>query len=97
VASHFAARSIDRWWPHRSRRPKSARLYLKENCGLCDRALELLEPFQRDGRIVVERVDITSEPTLFRRYCFTIPVLELETGATLEWPFGETDVRRALR
>jgi hypothetical protein len=42
-------------------------------------------------------VDITSDPQLFRRYCFSIPVLEIEGGAELEWPFDRSALSRALR
>jgi hypothetical protein len=78
-------------------RPLAARLYVRPRCGLCEEAAVLLQPFERAGRLQIEPVDITRDEGLFRRYCFTIPVLELEGGPALEWPFDRRQVARSLR
>ena len=76
--------------------PTRARLFVKQPCGLCEEAIALLRPFERHGRLALELVDITADPELFRRYCFSIPVLEIEGGAVLEWPFDRSALRGAL-
>jgi hypothetical protein len=73
-----------------------AQLNFKPDCGLCDRARAVLRPFEQTGRLRVEPVDISSSPELFRRYCFSIPVLALATGEQLSWPFNRADVERLL-
>ena len=73
-----------------------ARLFLKEDCGLCEEAIALLRPFQHRGRLALELIDISADPDLFRRYCFAIPVLSIEGGPTLEWPFDRAALRKVL-
>ena len=77
--------------------PIRARLFVGERCGLCEQARELMEPFERRGRVVVELVDIASDAGLFRAHCFSIPVLEYgEDPTNLAWPFNRADLRRVL-
>ena len=76
--------------------PRTARLFRRAECGLCDEALALLGPHLRSGRLVLEEVDIESDPALLRRYFLSIPVLAIEDGPTLSWPFDRHDLRRAL-
>lgn len=84
--------------PGASRGPAvRARLYVGPRCGLCREALRILAPFERRGRLAVETVNIELDPELFRRYCLSIPVLELEGGRLLDWPFDRADVDGALR
>ena len=87
-----------RFRPGVSRGPAvRARLYVGPRCGLCREARRILAPFERRGRLKVEPVDIETDPELFRRYCFSIPVLEVDGGRRFEWPFDRADVDRALR
>ena len=76
--------------------PRAARLFRRAECGLCDEALELLRPQIWSGRLVLEEVDIESDPALLRRYFLSIPVLAIEDGPTLSWPFDRHDLQRAL-
>ena len=76
--------------------PRAARLFRRAECGLCDEALALLRPHIRSGRLVLEEVDIESDPGLLRRYFLAIPVLAIADGPTLSWPFDRHDLRRAL-
>ena len=77
--------------------PRRARLYVRADCGLCREAHALTAPFERAGRVQLELVNIDGDEQLFRRYCLSIPVLEIEGGKTLEWPFTRSDLRRNLR
>lgn len=77
--------------------PRLVRLYRKADCGLCERALAVLAPLTRTGRVRLEQVDIGRDPELLRRYALAIPVLEIDGGPVLEWPFERQDIERALR
>ena len=76
--------------------PRRARLFVKDECGLCEQARELLRPFERSGAVEVQLVDIAADEDVFKRYCFSIPVLEVDGRPTLAWPFGREELRRAL-
>jgi hypothetical protein len=81
-----------------TRAARRARLYRRPDCHLCEEAVALVESIRRRGLpIELESVDIESDPALLRRYLLTIPVLELEDGPALEWPFTRSDLERALR
>ena len=96
LAAHIR-RGLGRLLPAEHTAPIAARLFVKHPCGLCAEALAVLRPFEQRGRLALELVDITSDPELFRRYCLSIPVLEIEGGAVLEWPFDQPALDRALR
>jgi glutaredoxin len=71
------------------------RLMERPNCGLCDEALAALRRVSRRTRVDIERVDVTRDTALERRYVVRVPVLvvgdeELEVGgidesAILRW------------
>ena len=42
------------------------------------------------------RVDIESDPAVFARFQYEIPVIEVAGGATLKWPTTRERVKRAL-
>ena len=84
------------WWRRSAGAAVSARLYVKPDCGLCERAATLLRPF--DGKqLSVNQMNIEDDPEIFRQFFLSIPVLELEGGAQLAWPFSQADVKRLLR
>lgn len=49
-------------------------LYEKPGCGLCAEALEALTRVAREVPLTVERVDITTDALLERRFALRIPV-----------------------
>jgi hypothetical protein len=74
-------------------------LYMKEGCHLCAEAMSLLDRFDADGgygRLNVSEVEITSDPALFERYQYVIPVIEIDDRAHLEAPIRASDLRAAL-
>lgn len=71
-------------------------LYTKEGCGLCEdvkRELAALAPIYPHA---LTEIDITGDPALFRRYCFTIPVLRVD-DVELEAPITRQQLVAALR
>lgn len=51
------------------------RLMERPDCGLCDEALGALRRVSRRTRLDIERVDVTRDPALERRYVVRVPVL----------------------
>ncbi len=73
-------------------------LYTKAGCGLCDdvkrEIKQLLVPQTSSSHLT--EIDITSDPDLFTKYQFSIPVLQI--GATvLHAPISNDTIIAALR
>lgn len=68
-------------------------LYQRDDCHLCDQALEVLAA-ARIGEFV--SVFIDGDPLLEARYGFRVPVLRDDaTGTELDWPFDAGALRKA--
>lgn len=50
-------------------------VYSKPGCLLCDEAMEQVELARREMAFAVSEVNILSDPTLYDRYKFEIPVI----------------------
>lgn len=50
-------------------------LYSKPGCHLCEELRLALEDLQDELGYTLDEIDITSDPTLFERYRYEIPVL----------------------
>ena len=75
----------------------TAILYGTPECHLCEDAAAILNGLARDEDLDWRRVDIREDPSLFERYRYTIPVIEVAGGPTLAWPTTRERVRRAIR
>lgn len=62
------------------------RLYIREDCHLCDEAKALLHAL---GAGPIQLIDIDDSPELGARYGLQIPVLADQQGRELAWPFTE--------
>ena len=74
-----------------------ARLYTAASCSLCGRAHRILERLEAEGRLVVEAVDISSDPELTRIYGERVPVVVLSSGERYEGRISEFRLRRVLQ
>lgn len=72
-------------------------LYGKADCHLCDEAEDRLVRLSRQVGLTYRKVDIRSSPELFERFRYRIPVLEIDGGATLDWPVSSEQLRGAVR
>jgi len=72
-------------------------LYGKPDCHLCDEAEERLSRLAQQRGLTYRKVDIQSSPELFNRYRYSIPVIEIDGGATLDWPVTLEQVWSAVR
>ena len=50
-------------------------LYSKPGCHLCEELRAALEELQPEHRFTIDEIDITTNPELFARYRYEIPVL----------------------
>ncbi|WP_022939758.1 glutaredoxin family protein [Psychromonas hadalis] len=60
------------------------RFYYTDGCHLCDDALVLLAQLN----LTFVKVDIVEKQALIALYGTLIPVVENESGSTLNWPFS---------
>ena len=66
------------------------RVFLRPDCHLCHVALDrIAELVDGDPSVVVETVDIESDPDLFRRNLERIPVVEVDGREVSELEFDE--------
>lgn len=73
----------------------SWRLYVAEDCELCDRAVSVLAEARAPD---FECIDIDADADLSSRYGVRVPVLHDVAGnRELGWPFDAGDVARFLR
>jgi glutaredoxin len=72
-------------------------LYGKPDCHLCDEAEDGLARLSRQRGISYRKVDIQSSAELYERLRYRIPVIEVEGGATLDWPVTSEQVWTAVR
>jgi glutaredoxin len=59
-------------------------LYSKPGCHLCDDARAYLEDAAAEQGIRYDEIDILSDPTLFERYRYRIPVIVVDGVERLE-------------
>lgn len=74
----------------------SVTLYSKEGCHLCEEAKEALLSLGDDFEVVLEEVDITTDPVLFEQYKYNIPVMLVDQKVKLELRIDAYKLRRAL-
>ncbi len=72
-------------------------LYSKAGCHLCEEAKSKIDRLRARGYdLEVAETDITTDPRLFERYRYTIPVIELPDGRQLAAPISEYKLEQLL-
>lgn len=71
-------------------------LYTKAGCHLCDEARAHLEDLAADHPFTLDEVDIRTDPALFERYRYRIPVIAVDGAERLEGRIDAADVRALL-
>jgi hypothetical protein len=71
-------------------------LYTKSPCHLCENVRQDLDLLRLQHDCVITEVDITSDPDLYDRYRYLIPVVVIEGGPTLTAPIDLPLLRNAL-
>ena len=54
------------------------KLYSKPRCPLCSAVREAIRLFAQEQAVELEEIDISAVPSLWKKYCYDIPVLEAE-------------------
>ena len=66
-------------------------------CRLCGKAGAIVRAVLKRQQYALRAVEILDHPLLERGYSTRIPVLRrTDTGAELDWPFGQEEVYRFL-
>lgn len=74
----------------------SVKMFSKEDCHLCDQAIQYLEDLQKTIEHKLEIVNIDGNPELEKKYALDIPVIEVGPYR-LKSPFTAQDVEITLR
>lgn len=71
-------------------------LFSASGCHLCEQAHALLQPFERQGTLLVKDVNIRTSVDLQREFGLRIPVVRFADGLELNWPFTAEQIESAL-
>lgn len=70
--------------------------YYKPGCWLCDTVEEMLNGLKERYKLIINKIDITSDDSLYELYRFDIPVLEFEDGSTLNGRIRKNDLLKKI-
>jgi glutaredoxin len=71
-------------------------LYGKPGCHLCDEARSVVATVRRERPFELREVDISSDPSLNKRYGERIPVVEVDGEEAFEFVVEPEELRRML-
>ncbi len=71
-------------------------LYDKPGCHLCESIAQILQRLRSDFEFDLQKVDITTDPDLLRKFQDKIPVVTVDGRKTLAAPIHVADLRAAL-
>lgn len=74
----------------------SVTIYSKDGCHLCEDAKAALLSLGDEFDVVLEEIDITTDPVLFEKYKYLIPVMIIDQQIKLELRIDARKIRRAL-
>src|SRR2546423_7045145 len=77
--------------------PLAVTLYERPGCHLCDETHRALRRIGLDRPLAVERVDISTDPVLERRYLVRIPVLAVDGRELDAAGLGDVDIAAWLK
>ena len=71
-------------------------IYSKPGCHLCDEAKAAIQAAGCEEQFTLEEVNIETDPDLFRRYRYEVPVVTLDGIETLRHRVNSEEFREAL-
>lgn len=77
--------------------PVSILLYERPGCHLCDDAEQLLLRLGRRYPLTLQKIDITTDPDLVRRFDVRIPVIVVAGALELDAPIDARSLEQALK
>ncbi len=71
--------------------------YTKPDCPLCEKAFVIIKKTQSQINFEIDIKNITLDQNLFDRYCFDIPVIEIDGVMRFKGRVSEEELKAALR
>jgi glutaredoxin len=71
-------------------------IYSKKECHLCEIAKEKLLHIQNEIPFSIEEIDIEKDKTLFERYKYLIPVIEIDGKTIFTYRVDENELKKLL-
>ncbi len=71
-------------------------IYSKKDCHLCDVAKETLLRIQKEFPFPLEEIDIEKDKTIFEKYKYLIPVIEIDGEIISNYRVDETKLMLKL-
>ncbi|MDO8673232.1 MAG: glutaredoxin family protein [Dehalococcoidia bacterium] len=72
------------------------KFYTKDGCHLCEEAWKMFTVVAGEFSFAITQVDITTDPQVYERFKYTIPVVEVDGEAVIGGLFSMDDLREAL-
>jgi glutaredoxin len=72
-------------------------IYSKPDCSLCEEAKVILERVRRKVHFELEEIDIRSDPALFERHQYDIPVVWIDGSKAFKHRLTEAELLARLR
>ncbi|MDQ2902847.1 MAG: glutaredoxin family protein [Ktedonobacteraceae bacterium] len=76
--------------------PPQVTFYTKAGCHLCEEARDMLDDIAAQIAFELTEIDIRSDPALFERYRYRIPVILIESDAPIEGRIEYRDLAKAF-
>ncbi len=71
-------------------------LYSKNGCHLCDVARDTLEKIRQEFPFSLTEIDIEKDRTVFEKYKYLIPVIEIDGEPVFKYRINEAELKRIL-
>ncbi|HEY9206314.1 MAG TPA: glutaredoxin family protein [Candidatus Methanoperedens sp.] len=71
-------------------------LYSKNGCHLCEVARETLEKIRQEFPFSLTEIDIEKDRTIFEKYKYLIPVIEIDGEPVFKYRINEAEFKRIL-
>ena len=76
--------------------PLRVEFLTRQGCGLCAKALSLLDRLAPEYHVEVATLDIDGDPALLREFDWRVPVVRVDGRVLCEGLITEADLRAAL-
>jgi glutaredoxin len=70
--------------------------YTKAGCHLCEEARDMLDDIAAQAAYELTEIDIRSDPEIFERYRYRIPVIIIDETTVIEGRIAYSDLARAF-
>lgn len=70
--------------------------YTKEDCSLCTKALAVIEKVAQDIPLFIEKIDITGDKEIFKKFKEKIPVVFIDDRMAFKYFVDEKKLREKL-